>query len=81
MNDRYVEIKLTKCRLFLTESELQSLLARDPELWRVAIKRGKHIKRAQARRPRKEKAILELPEIRTSGKGVYGGKILSALRV
>jgi ribosomal protein L37AE/L43A len=43
-----IEIKMTKCRLFLTEPELESLLARDPELWAAAIKRGKGILRARA---------------------------------
>jgi len=43
----YVEIRTTKCRLFLTEAELQKLLARDPALWKKALKRGKAIKRAR----------------------------------
>ena len=43
-----IELKLTKCLLFLTESELISLLARDPDLWRQAIRRGKWEKRTRA---------------------------------
>lgn len=53
---QYIEIKLTKCRLFLTEAELQKLLARDPALWRVALKRGKAVQRARDRRHGKVKA-------------------------
>lgn len=49
---RLIEIRLTKCRLFLTEPELVSLLARDPELWKVAVKRGKAIIRARRERRR-----------------------------
>lgn len=48
-----LEIKLTKCLLLLTEQELQSLLRRDPELWRRALGRGKAAKRQQRfERPR-----------------------------
>jgi hypothetical protein len=43
-----IEIRLKKYRLFLTEQELQSLLARDPELWATAIRRGKGVLRARA---------------------------------
>jgi len=55
---RYVEIKLTKCRLFFTEQELQQLLAHEPELWQEAIKRGKAFIRARvaARREIKPKS-------------------------
>lgn len=53
---QYIEIKLTKCRLFLTEAELQKLLSRDPALWKKALKRGKAVQRAEARRPAKVKA-------------------------
>jgi len=41
-------LKMTKCELFLTEAELISLLARDPDLWKRAIERGKWEKRARA---------------------------------
>ncbi|MBE3585470.1 MAG: hypothetical protein IMW94_04790 [Thermoanaerobacter sp.] len=47
---RLIEIRLTRCRLFLTEPELISLLARDPELWKAAIRRGKAIIRARRER-------------------------------
>jgi len=47
-----IEIRLKKYRLFLTENELQSLLARDPDLWKTAIRRGKAVLRARAARKR-----------------------------
>jgi hypothetical protein len=49
---RLIEIRLTKCRLYLTEQELIGLLARDHELWKAAIKRGKAIIRARRERRR-----------------------------
>lgn len=49
---RYIEIKITKATLFLTESELINLLARDPPLWEKAIKRGKAFRRAAAQEQR-----------------------------
>ncbi|MHB1255268.1 MAG: hypothetical protein ACYCXI_03480 [Dethiobacteraceae bacterium] len=42
-----IEIKLPKCRLLLSERELLSLLAYDPELWALALRRGKAVKRLQ----------------------------------
>jgi len=51
---RLIEIRLTRCRLFLTEPELISLLARDPELWKAAVKRGKAILRARQERRRRK---------------------------
>jgi|GEM_PF-1685426 hypothetical protein len=38
---RLIELRMTKTTLYLTEAELSRLLAREPELWRAAIKRGK----------------------------------------
>jgi hypothetical protein len=43
---RLVEIRMTKTTLYLTEQELAGLLSRDPVLWKLAIRRGKGIKRA-----------------------------------
>ncbi len=42
-----LEIKMTKCTLYLTEPELQSLLSRDPDLWRKALGRGKAFTRSR----------------------------------
>jgi hypothetical protein len=41
-----IEIRMNKCILCLTTTELLGLLAKDRELWRRAIQRGKHVKRA-----------------------------------
>lgn len=37
----YVHINLPRCLLVLTVQETLALLARDPELWQTALKRGK----------------------------------------
>lgn len=50
-----IEVRLPKCRLFLTEEEVQGLLKHDPELWEAALKRGKAITRARQRRERQQK--------------------------
>lgn len=50
-----IEIRLPKCRVFLTEREIESLLKHDPELWEAALKRGKAITRARQRRERQQK--------------------------
>lgn len=47
-----IEIRLTGCRIFLSDQELISLLVRDPELWALSIKRGKGILRARQARER-----------------------------
>ena len=50
-----IEIRLTKCRVFLTEQEIERLLKHEPELWQTALKRGKAITRARQRRERQRK--------------------------
>lgn len=50
-----IEVRLPKCRVFLTEQEIESLLKHDPELWEAALKRGKAITRARQRRERQQK--------------------------
>ncbi|HHY33919.1 MAG: hypothetical protein GX492_05230 [Firmicutes bacterium] len=50
-----IEIRLPKCRLFLTEEEVEHLLKHDPELWEAALKRGKAIMRARQRNARQGK--------------------------
>lgn len=54
-----IEIKMPKCVLYLTEQEIQSLLSRDPELWKLAIGRGKGITRARQTRERVRKKVTE----------------------
>ncbi len=44
---RMLEIKASRCTLYLTEPELQSLLSRDPDLWREALRRGKAFTRSR----------------------------------
>ncbi|MDF9408271.1 MAG: hypothetical protein A4E52_00436 [Pelotomaculum sp. PtaB.Bin013] len=63
MRQKYVEIRLTKCRLFLTEPELQNLLSLNPLLWKEGIRRGKYILRARAAKGRQAggKQAEELP--------------------
>ncbi|WP_338826274.1 hypothetical protein MTBGP_09770 [Moorella thermoacetica] len=59
--DRYIEIKLTKYTIILTEKELLFLLSQDINLWREAIRRGKAILRARTERARevtKDKQVL-----------------------
>lgn len=51
---RYVEIRMQRCLLCLTERELLALLAREPELWALALKRGKGALRAEKARQRKK---------------------------
>ena len=50
-----IEIRLRKCRVFLTEEEVEHLLKHDPELWEAALKRGKAIVRARQRSERQRK--------------------------
>lgn len=47
-----LEIRLPKCVIYLTEQELQSLLSRDPDLWREALRRGKAFTRSRQTRER-----------------------------
>ena len=53
--EKYLEIRLTKCRIFLTEQELTGLLSREPSLWAEALKRGKAFTRARTARERESK--------------------------
>lgn len=55
-----VEIKLAKCLLVLSEAELRSLLAKDPDLWALALRRGKGLRRARQAEARGLKHISEI---------------------
>lgn len=44
----YIEIKLSRCRLYMTEAEITSLLAHDQKLWTEALRRGKVFTRARS---------------------------------
>lgn len=54
-----IETRRAKCRVFLTEREIESLLKHDPKLWEAALKRGKIIIRARQRRERQRKGGRE----------------------
>lgn len=58
--EKLIEIRMTKATLYLTEAELSRLLARDPGLWREAVKRGKAIARVE----KAGRRFLKLPEER-----------------
>lgn len=49
---RLIEIRLSKCTLFLTEEELWRLVSTDARLWEAGIRRGKAILRARKRKAR-----------------------------
>lgn len=46
--EKLVELRMSKAVLYLTEPELVRLLAKDPELWRRGLRRGKFVKRTRA---------------------------------
>ena len=43
----YIKIKLRRCLVCLTEKELLTLLAREPDLWALSLKRGKGVTRGR----------------------------------
>lgn len=43
----FIEIRMRRCRLFLTEAEIISLLAHNESLWTEALKRGKAFTRTR----------------------------------
>ena len=45
--EEYVEVKLNKCLVYLKPSEINRMLQQDPEMFALALKRGKYAKRAQ----------------------------------
>lgn len=62
MNARYIEIKLAKCTLFLTQEEIQKLLKNEPAIWGEALKRGKYILRSRKQKEREQAKALEVTE-------------------
>lgn len=62
LNQRFFELKLTKYTVFLSESEVISLLERDRLLWELAIRRGKAFLRARAARGRESKVPARATE-------------------
>jgi hypothetical protein len=47
MRYSYIEIKLPRCRVFLTATEINRLLQRDPVLFQAALQRGKGVVRVR----------------------------------
>lgn len=43
---KFIEIKLTKHSIFLTEEEIRTLLSNNPEVYKEGINRGKAFKRS-----------------------------------
>lgn len=56
---RYIEIQLIKCRVFLTQEEINRLLQLDPELFATAIRRGKAILRVRAQEKRRDQDVRQ----------------------
>ena len=54
---KMIEVKMPKCSLFFTEEEVISLLAKDQELWRRAIDRGKAFLRNEASRKQESRGF------------------------
>lgn len=52
MSQKFIEINMPKCTLFLTTQEMNSLLAKDPILWSESLERGKHILRSRKQKMR-----------------------------
>jgi phage FluMu protein Com len=50
----YIEIKLPKCKVMLTASEINYLLLKDTELFAEAIKRTKYINRHKTLKSREQ---------------------------
>ncbi len=64
---KFIEIRLTKYRIFLTEAEMVGLLESNLLLWQEAIMRGKAFQRARQTRERQVKAPRRSPD---NGPGV-----------
>ena len=59
---RQVEIKLSRCLLVLSESELMGQLAKEPGLLEKAIGQGKGLRRAHAAKDRQVKVPARCKE-------------------
>ncbi|KJS18549.1 MAG: hypothetical protein VR69_00180 [Peptococcaceae bacterium BRH_c4b] len=59
---KFVEIALTKYKLYLTEAELVGLLGSNLSLWQEGIMRGKAFTRAKQARERQAKAPRRFPD-------------------
>jgi len=50
--ERLIEIKLPRCLICLTEGEMLDLLKGKPEIWEMALRRGKGIQRQRQAKER-----------------------------
>lgn len=50
----YIEVRLPKAKIYLTPSEIHSLLLKDIDLYKTALARGKGITRHGAQKAREE---------------------------
>lgn len=55
MLDNMIIIKMTRCILALTESDMVELLRGRPDIWTSGIKRGKYVSREDKEQERKGK--------------------------
>jgi hypothetical protein len=53
----YIEIPLTKCKVFLTEKELVGLLSKDVELYKQSLLRGKAFLRGKKQQQREAESF------------------------
>jgi hypothetical protein len=54
---KFIEISISKCKLFLSEEEILYLLKKDMGLFKEGILRGKAIMRSDKQRERESKMI------------------------
>lgn len=52
MKEKLIEVDLSGYTIFLTKSEIQTLLKSDPDIWKESLKRGKHIMRSRMQKQR-----------------------------
>ncbi|WP_164214457.1 hypothetical protein [Virgibacillus sp. YIM 98842] len=55
---KYIEVKLPKSTVFLTNDEIQCMLRENPGLYKESLKRGKYILRSRQQKQREAKKIL-----------------------
>lgn len=55
----YLEIKLPKCTLLITQKEMLRLLSFDTDLYKEGLKRGKIIQRSSKQRKREEEKLID----------------------
>lgn len=60
---RFFELKMSKTTVVLYESELISLLQRDPDLWAEGVRRGKAFLRARTARTQESKPPHRCKEV------------------